>query len=99
MDTHDGPIIMAGDFNTWNQARLNLVKEMTREMKLKEVTDFPEGRTTGNTGSAFWNDVLGVAGDLPLDRVFFSDFIPIAARVLNYDTSDHQPILVRLKLK
>ena len=99
MARHHGPIVMAGDFNTWNRRRLNLVKEITNEVRLKEVTDFPEGRTTGDTGSEFWNAALGVAGDLPLDRVFFSDFIPIAARVLNYDTSDHQPILVRLKLK
>ena len=93
---HDGPIIMAGDFNTWNRARLDLVKEITKEVQLKEVTDFPKGRTTGDAGSEFWNDVLGVAGDLPLDRVFFSGFKPTAARVLEYETSDHKPILVRL---
>lgn len=96
---HQGPIVMAGDFNTWSQAKLDLVKEITGEVQLKEVTDFPKGRTTGDTGSVFWNDVLGVERDLPLDRVFLSGFIPIAARVLKYDTSDHKPILVRLKLK
>ncbi len=98
MSNHTGPIVMAGDFNTWNQQRLKLVKEITRDAKLSEVTDFPDGRTTGNTKSAFWNDVLGVERDLPLDRVFFLGFNPTAARVLEYDTSDHRPILVRLKL-
>jgi endonuclease/exonuclease/phosphatase (EEP) superfamily protein YafD len=98
MSNHDGPIIMAGDFNTWNQKRLELVKEITRDVKLTEVTDFPDGRTTGDTRSKFWNEVLGVERGLPLDRVFFSGFHPTAARVLKYDTSDHRPILVKLKL-
>jgi endonuclease/exonuclease/phosphatase (EEP) superfamily protein YafD len=99
MAEHSGPILMAGDFNTWNQKRLQLVKEIGQDIKLREVTDFPEGRTTGDTRSEFWNEVLGVEKDLPLDRVFFLSFKPILARVLNYDTSDHRPILVKLKLQ
>jgi endonuclease/exonuclease/phosphatase (EEP) superfamily protein YafD len=99
MASHGGPIVMAGDFNTWNQKRLDLVKEVTRNVKLKEVTDFPEGRTTGDTRSEFWNEVLGVERDLPLDRVFFLGFSPTSARVLNYYTSDHKPILVKLELR
>ena len=99
MANHTGPIVMAGDFNTWNQKRLELVKAITREVKLTEVTDFPKGRTTGDTKSEFWNDVLGVERSLPLDRVFFLGFDPTEARVLKYDTSDHKPILVKLKLR
>ena len=99
MADHSGPILMAGDFNTWNQKRLQLVKQIRQDIMLKEVTDFPEGRTTGDTGSEFWNEVLGVEKDLPLDHIFFLSFRPILARVLNYDTSDHKPILVKLKLQ
>ncbi len=99
MANHKGPIVMAGDFNTWNQKRLDLVKEVTQDVKLKEVTDFPEGRTTGDTNSEFWNNALGVERDLPLDRIFFSGFHPTLARVLNYDTSDHWPVLVKLELQ
>jgi len=99
MTNHSGPILMAGDFNTWNQKRLKLVKEIGQDINLKEVTDFPEGRTTGDTLSTFWNEVLGVEKDLPLDRVFFLGFKPILARVLNHDTSNHRPILVKLKLQ
>ena len=97
MARHSGPIILAGDFNTWNKHRLELVKEIARDVKISAVTDFPDGRTTGDTRSEFWNDVLGVEVNLPLDRVFFKGFDPTAARVLEYDTSDHRPILVRLK--
>ena len=99
MAAHQGPIVMAGDFNTWNQKRLDLIKKVTRDVKLKEVTDFPEGRTTGDTKSDYWNKALDVDRDLPLDRVFFLGFDPTSARVLNFDTSDHQPIQVKLKLQ
>jgi len=98
MANHSGPIIMAGDFNTWNQKRLQLVKKITGDLELNEVTDFPQGRTTGGTGSEFWNEVLGVENDLALDRVFFFGFKPTSAQVLNYSTSDHRAILVKLKL-
>ena len=99
MVNHSGPIIMAGDFNTWNLKRLQLVKEIIQDIKLKEVTDFPEGRTTGDTRSEFWNEVLGVEKNLPLDRVFFLNFRPESARVLDFDTSDHKPLLVKLILQ
>ena len=99
MASHSGPIVMAGDFNTWNQKRLQLVKEITHDIKLKEVTDFPHGRTTGDTQSEFWNEVLGVEKNLPLDRIFFLNFKPTSARVLSYDTSDHKPIVVKLILQ
>ncbi len=98
MALHSGPIIMAGDFNTWNQKRLELVKRITADVSLNEVIDFPVGRTTGDQNSAFWNELLGVDKNLPLDRVFFSGLKPTAARVLNYSSSDHKPILVRLQL-
>ena len=99
MADHRGPIVMAGDFNTWNRKRLELVMEAAREAKLKEVTEFPEGRTTGDTKSEYWNKALGVDRELPLDRVFILGFDPSSARVLDYNTSDHRPILVKLKLQ
>ena len=71
---HSGPIVMAGDFNTWNQKRLKLVKQIARDIKLKEVTDFPKNRRTGELKSDFWNEVFGIDKDLPLDRVFFQRF-------------------------
>ena len=98
MALHSGPILMAGDFNTWNQKRLELVKRITADLSLNEVNDFPAGRTTGDQNSVFWNELLGVDKDLPLDRVFFSGLKPTAARVLKYSSSDHKPILVRLQL-
>jgi len=34
---HKGPIIVAGDFNTWNVKRVNYLKEFTHDLSLKEV--------------------------------------------------------------
>jgi endonuclease/exonuclease/phosphatase (EEP) superfamily protein YafD len=98
MAAHSGPILMAGDFNTWNQKRLALVKNITDAVQLKEITDLPEGRRTGSMNSDVWNKILGIDKTLPLDRVFFVDFKPIAARILNFKSSDHAPILIQLAL-
>ena len=96
MAAHSGPMIMAGDFNTWNDKRLSLVKGITDGVHLKEVTDFPEGRKTGNLNSEFWNKMLGIDQNLPLDRIFFKGFRSTEARILKFNSSDHAPILIGL---
>ena len=98
MIIHPGPIIMAGDFNTWNEKRLQLVEEIAGELKLAEVIDFPAGRTTGDMGSDFFNSIFGIQTELSLDRVYYRGFSIDSARVLPYESSDHKPIAVRLTL-
>jgi len=98
MIIHPGPIIMAGDFNTWNEKRLQLVEEIAVELKLAEVMDFPAGRTTGDMGSDFFNSIFGIQTELSLDRVYYRGFSIDSARVLPYESSDHKPIAVRLTL-
>jgi endonuclease/exonuclease/phosphatase (EEP) superfamily protein YafD len=98
MIIHPGPIIMAGDFNTWNEKRLQLVEEIVGELKLAEVIDFPAGRTTGDLGSDFFNTIFGIQTELSLDRVYYRGFSIDSARVLPYESSDHKPIAVRLTL-
>ncbi len=99
MNIHTGPIIMAGDFNTWNEKRLLLVEEIAADLMLTEVMDFPVGRTTGDLESDFINSIFGIQSDLPLDRVYYRGFSIDSARVLPYESSDHRPIAVRLTLK
>jgi len=95
---HSGPIIMAGDFNTWNEERLQLVEEIAGELKLTEVMEFPDGRTTGDMKSDFFNSIFGIQAELPLDRVYYQGFSIDSARVLPYESSDHKPIVVQLTL-
>ena len=97
MIRHTGPIILAGDFNTWNRERLELVRIAIRAVRLDEVMGFPAGRRTGDLDSEFWNGVLGIDKNLPLDRIFVRGYATTAARVLNFHSSDHPPILVDLE--
>jgi endonuclease/exonuclease/phosphatase (EEP) superfamily protein YafD len=96
---HHGPILMAGDFNTWSERRLGLVQELARETDLVEVTSFPPGRTTASKDSGFLDWFLGIDNELPLDRVYHRGFRELGARVLEYSSSDHNAILVRLRLQ
>ena len=96
MANHPGPILITGDFNTWNQRRLELIREVTQDVELKELDQFPTGRRTGDVNSVFWNGLLGIDKDIPIDRVFIRGFTPTDARVLDYQSSDHSPILFSL---
>jgi endonuclease/exonuclease/phosphatase (EEP) superfamily protein YafD len=98
MKVHNGPIIFAGDFNTWNQERLALLTSMTEELGLEEVKGFPNGRTTAGTTCKFVNWLTGCDSRLPLDRVFYRGFRLESAAVLNYTSSDHVPLKVTLAL-
>lgn len=99
MRMHVGPLILAGDFNTWNQQKLQLVEDFIVELNLTEVIDFPAGRTTGDLNSEFFNSLFGIHSELPLDRVYYRGFSIDSARILPYESSDHKPLAVRLTLE
>jgi endonuclease/exonuclease/phosphatase (EEP) superfamily protein YafD len=96
MADHRGPIILAGDFNTWNKKRLDLVQKLAEKLNLKEVIDFPAGRTTADMAFSEFNWVFGIDKNLPLDRVFYRGFKAHSPRILPYESSDHNPLLVEL---
>jgi endonuclease/exonuclease/phosphatase (EEP) superfamily protein YafD len=98
MAQHDGPIIMAGDFNTWSDARLALVDNLARTLRLEEVTGIRRGRKTGDLDLALLNWIFRVDQELPLDRVYSRGFAAVSAQVLPNDSSDHRPVLVTLTL-
>jgi endonuclease/exonuclease/phosphatase (EEP) superfamily protein YafD len=96
---HLGPIVMAGDFNTWNQKRLRLVQELADELGLKEVEDFQRDRSTADFESDFLNRLFGIQSHLPLDRVYYRGFTAHSADVLDFDSSDHRAVVVKLVLE
>ena len=98
MDEHSGPVVLAGDFNTWNKKRLGLASQFAEDLQLKEVTDFPAGRTTADMHLSYLNWFFGVDKKLPLDRIYYRGFANYFAQVLSYESSDHRPILVKLIL-
>lgn len=81
---HDGPVIFAGDFNTWSRKRLHLLYRFARLMRLQEVR--------------FSNDYRIRAFGLPLDFVFYRGLKVAEASVINTQASDHNPLLVKFSL-
>ena len=94
MAQHPGPILLAGDFNTWNPRRLRLVTALARDLQLREVEEFVGARKTGDHQSAVVNWLLGIDRALPLDRVYYRGLSPLAATVLPLTSSDHRALQV-----
>lgn len=84
LENHQGPIIFAGDFNTWSPGRQELVERMTEALQLTAVELIDDHRT-----SRFGR---------PLDLIFSRGLIVHQAQVLVVDSSDHNPILVSFKV-
>jgi endonuclease/exonuclease/phosphatase (EEP) superfamily protein YafD len=75
MAKHTGPILLAGDFNTWNQRRLRLVTALARDLQLTEVGEFAGALTTGDRQLAVLNWLLGIDRTLALDRVYYRGLV------------------------
>lgn len=96
---HEGPLVFAGDFNTWSQARVRALAGIVRGLGLTEVVaDSGSGRT-GSVGRAL-NPLVGVDPSLHLDRVFVRGLRSVEAHWLeSYDASDHVPLYAQLELE
>ena len=85
LKTHNGPVILAGDFNTWGDARVSALLEMTKRLELTEVTfkDDTRTRLMGNV----------------LDWIFVRDLrIKKAAVSAAVGSSDHRALEAELSL-
>ncbi len=82
---HQGPIILAGDFNTWNEGRLKLVRRLAQQVDLQELSYLPDNR-------------MRFLGN-PLDHIFIRGFNVIQATTEQTDSSDHNPLLAELELR
>jgi endonuclease/exonuclease/phosphatase (EEP) superfamily protein YafD len=81
---HSGPVILAGDLNTWSERRQLLVDSFLEEFGLDPVAFEPDLRTTA----------FGRA----LDHIYIRGLRAESARVIPVTSSDHNPLLVRLAL-
>ena len=77
---HQGPVIMAGDFNAWSRQRMNTLYRFVREVGLRPVR--------------FKDDQRRKAFGMPLDFVFYRGMNVIDESVLVTTASDHNPLLV-----
>ena len=84
MADHPGPIIFAGDLNTWSEARQGLVDVFALRHNLRPVAFDPDLRTR----------TFGRA----LDHIYIRGLHPMSAHVVPVSSSDHNPLLVRLEV-
>ncbi len=82
---HDGPIIVAGDFNSWSEERVDVIKQVLFSLGLKEAKFTPDHRVRFMTG-------------LPLDHVFYKGLVMKNAKAPESDASDHNPLLLSFSL-
>ena len=85
VENHQGPIIMAGDFNAWNETRLNLVNNLMQKYGLDSVALSQDERVR----------FLGY----PLDYIFTRGVNVVSATSEVVTSSDHNPLLMEFKLE
>jgi endonuclease/exonuclease/phosphatase (EEP) superfamily protein YafD len=81
LQDHDGPIVMAGDFNAWSQPRLDRLNELASSLSLRPVAFADDNRKR-------------FIGGLALDYIFYRGLTLIDASVPITDASDHNPLVV-----
>lgn len=83
ISVHQGPMIFAGDFNTWAETRMEYLLNKTRKLGLVRVNiESPMG---------FFNKTL--------DHIFYRELQSVEYRSMSeYSSSDHVPLEIRFEL-
>ena len=81
---HDGPIIFAGDFNTWREARMQAVYETAKKLGLDEIPYATDERTL------FFGREL--------DHIMVRGLDVIGSTAISVSSSDHNPVAATLRV-
>jgi endonuclease/exonuclease/phosphatase (EEP) superfamily protein YafD len=84
LQKHQGPMILSGDFNTWSEARLAIIEELSGRLGL-EPADFKTDLATKIFGRV-------------VDHVYYRGLTLEEAEVIEVTSSDHNPLWVRFRL-
>ncbi len=84
LQKHDGPIILAGDFNNWCKRRNEIMTDLAEKLALHILTIEDDHRTI------FFGD--------PVDHILYRGLKPLSYEVHPVTTSDHNPISVTFRL-
>lgn len=84
LQNHQGPIILAGDFNSWREDRQSILDKLSHKLSLQRVSYDSHQRIT-----VFGN---------PIDHVYYRGLEIIEASSPEVTSSDHNPLLVIFKL-
>ncbi len=82
--SHDGPVIVAGDFNTWSDTRESLVQKKMEDLGMGEVRFDPDKRVS------FLNHTV--------DNVYFRGLDVVRSLSHQVESSDHNPLEVHFRL-
>lgn len=85
IEGHDGPVILGGDFNTWNKKRYGQLVAIVRKFHLVELPMTRKGRIEHLY--------------LHLDHVFYRGLEPLEAAFVRTRSSDHDPIVARFRVR
>ena len=80
---HDGPMIVAGDFNSWSGRRMQAVEQVIRQLGLEDIVYRHPHR----------KQVFGYE----IDHVFYRQLEVVDNRVWPVTSSDHNPISVHFR--
>jgi endonuclease/exonuclease/phosphatase (EEP) superfamily protein YafD len=82
LDEHEGPMIVAGDFNSWSRSRLGVLEEILAQERLMHRVAFEDKNP---------HTIFGYT----VDHVYYRGLTVTDRRVFESDTSDHAPIWVQ----
>jgi endonuclease/exonuclease/phosphatase (EEP) superfamily protein YafD len=84
VDEHDGPVLLSGDFNTWNQGRADVLREIAEGLGF-ETLKFDEDHRKRAFGQT-------------LDHIYSRGLQILDSSTADFGSSDHNPMSVRFSL-
>ena len=84
LEKHDGPILLAGDFNSWNGERIKIMTALIDKLSLQVLVFDEESRTT------FFGE--------PVDHILYRGLKPLSYEIHQVTSSDHNPISVVFRI-
>ncbi len=87
VELHEGPMIIAGDFNAWNQTRTKILHQLRTSLSLEMVTFEKKDKIKSFMG-------------YPLDFILYRGMHCLGKAVLHdHDISDHHPLFARFRIE
>lgn len=81
---YPGPVVVAGDFNTWSERRMSLLQQQMSRLGMSAVAWQPDQRS--------------LVRNLPLDHIFYRGLKVQSSTVERTTASDHHPMQVTFSL-
>ncbi|MFA0088373.1 endonuclease/exonuclease/phosphatase family protein [Vibrio sp. 10N.261.51.F12] len=84
--THQGPLLIAGDFNSWSEERLGVLHHVLKKYEIKEVMFADDNRKRFLNG-------------LPLDHIFYRGMKLVSSASPQSTASDHNPLIAEFDVR